>query len=405
MDELPWIISVDDHVVEPPNLWWDRLSSADRERGPRIIRDTCRAYYDENKQYAHEIGGDGPVADLWVYEDVIKPVQQTTACAGFPPETFTPEPIDYAQMRPGCYDPIERIRDMDVNRTERSLCFPLVPRFCGQMFQEAKDKDLALKCVRAYNDWMIEEWCGDSGGRLIPLCLIPLWDADLAAEEVRRSAARGAPAVAFSEMPSFLGLPSLHDRGRWWDPFLRACNETDTTICMHIGSGSRLFSTSNDAPSGVRISLTHAYAEYSLVDWLLSGTLARFPSLKIAYSESQAGWAPFVLERIDHVFENSRNWAELDDVVTERPSTYVPGRVYWCFFDDPVAIENRHRLGVGQLVFETDYPHQDTTWPNSAKMVEKIAAVVAPDELERIIRTNAIDMLRLDPTPLHPVHR
>jgi predicted TIM-barrel fold metal-dependent hydrolase len=405
VSELPWIISVDDHVVEPPNLWWDRLSADDRERGPRVIRNTCRSYYDDNKQYTYDIGGEGPEADLWVYEDVIKPVQQTTACAGYSPDTYTPEPIDYADMRAGCYDAKARIADMDVNHTERSLCFPLVPRFCGQMFLEAKDKDLALECVRAYNDWMIDEWCGDSGGRLIPLGILPLWNPELCAAEIRRNAERGCRAVTFSEIPSFLGLPSLHAKDRWWDPFLRACDETGTVICMHIGSGSKLVTTSGDAPVGVRITLTHAYAEYSLVDWLLSGALARFPNLKIAYSESQAGWAPFILERIDGVYQNSRNWAEIDPIVSELPSSYVPGRVYWCFFDDPVAIENRDRIGVGQLVFETDYPHQDTTWPHSAEVVAKIASMVSPGELERIIRLNAIEMLDLDPTPLVPAGR
>ena len=113
---------------------------------------------------------------------------------------------------------------MDANHIEAALCFPTFPRFCGQTFTEAKDKELGLLCVKAYNDWMVEEWCGDSGGRLIPLCLIPLWDAELAAAEVRRNAERGVRAVCFSEIPPFLGLPSVHDPDHYWDPFFRACS-------------------------------------------------------------------------------------------------------------------------------------------------------------------------------------
>ena len=113
-------------------------------------------------------------------------------------------------MRKGCWDQKARLEDMDVNWVEASLSFPTFPRFCGQTFLEAKDRELAMLCVRAYNDWMVEEWCAGTGGRLIPLCIIPLWDAEEAAKEVRRNAARGVHAVCFSEIPHHLGLPSIH---------------------------------------------------------------------------------------------------------------------------------------------------------------------------------------------------
>ena len=137
---------------------------------------------------------------------------------------MTMSPITYDEMRPGCYEPKARVADNDANWVEASLCFPTFPRFCGQTFLEAKDKELAEACVVAYNDFMVEEWCGDSGGKLIPLCIIPLWDAELAAAEVRRNAARGVRAVCFSEIPPHLGLPSIHSG--YWDPFFAACEET-----------------------------------------------------------------------------------------------------------------------------------------------------------------------------------
>ena len=117
---------------------------------------------------------------------------------------------------------------MDTNWTQASLCFPNFPRFCGQTFLEASDRELALLCVRAYNDWMVEEWCGASDGRLVPLCLVPLWDPQLAAAEVERNAARGVRAVCFSEIPAYLGLPSIHSGE--WDPFFAACEATGTVL-------------------------------------------------------------------------------------------------------------------------------------------------------------------------------
>ena len=398
MPELPWVISVDDHVVEPPSVWSDRLPRAMRERGPHVVQDRCETVpVPGTKGVRYVKGGTGPVVDWWVYEDLLRPIPQVMACAGFPPESLTLEPIPFVDMRPGCYEPAARLADMDLNCTERSLCFPTFPRFAGQVFLEADDKELARACVRAFNDWMIDEWCGSSGGRLIPLCLVPLWDPAECAAEVRRNAARGCRAVAFTELPGNLGLPSIHDPSRHWDPFLAACDESATTICMHIGSGSQMPGTTPDAPAGVGIALTSLNAYMAMADWLMSGALARFPHLKIAFSESQVGWMPFLLERIDHVYVKSRAWAELDPVITDVPSSYVPGRVYGCFFDDMVGVEARHQIGIGQLVFETDYPHQDTTWPRTAELVAEIARRVPPDELQLLVHDNALAMLGLDP--------
>jgi predicted TIM-barrel fold metal-dependent hydrolase len=401
-EQLPWVISVDDHVVEPAHVWTTWLPPQFRERGPHVEQDTCETIVSTSgAQYLR--GGDGPLVDWWVYEDLMRPMPQVMACVGFPRDQLTMAPIPYSAMRPGCYEPGARLSDMDINRTERSLCFPSFPRFCGQVFLEAKDKELALACVRAFNDWMSEEWAGPSGGRLIPLGLIPLWDPVQAAVEVRRNAARGFRAVAFSEMPTYLGLPSIHDHDRFWDPFLAACDETGTVICMHIGSGSKMPTTSADAPSGVGVALTSLNAYMSMADWLLSGAMIRFPRLKIAFSESQVGWMPFLLERVDAVFTKSKAWANLDPIITELPSTQVPGRVFGCFFDDMVGVDARHQIGLEQLVFETDYPHQDSTWPDTPDLVAEIAQRVTPEELEMLVRTNAIAMLDLDPADLRPV--
>ena len=400
----PWVISSDDHVIEPPDLWERWLPSRFRERGPRVEPTPTEAVTKAGGAVSYRRGSEGPIADWWVFEDLVTPIPLVTACVGYPVEEYSMRPIRFDEMRKGCYDPHARLADMDVARVERSLCFPNYPRFAGQMFSEAQDKELGLACAQAYNDWMIEEWCGDSGGRLIPLTLVPLWDPHLAAAEVRRNAARGSKAITFSELPANLGLPSIHDADRHWDPLFEACDETGVVICMHIGSGSRMQSTSPDAPTGVRTALTSLNAYMSMADWLLSGTLLRFPNLKIAFSESQVGWMPFLLERVDRIFTNSRSWSELDPIITDLPSTQVPGRVFGCFFDDMVGVRARHQIGIGQLVFETDYPHQDSTWPDTPDIVAEIAEIVPPDELELLVRGNAIAMLGLEPGDLRPEH-
>ena len=175
--------------------------------------------------------------------------------------------ITYEDMRPGSYSQKERLEDMDDNHIEASLCFPTFPRFCGQTFTEAQDKELALLCVEAYNDYQVEEWCAGTGGRLVPLIIVPLWDAHLAAAEVRRNAERGVRAVCFSEIPAYLGLPSIHDPDNYWDPFFAACDETSMVVNMHIGSSSKMPSTSPDAPAAVGL-LAHPHQRRAVDDRL-----------------------------------------------------------------------------------------------------------------------------------------
>ena len=302
---IPRIISVDDHVVEPPHVWQTWLPEKFRAAGPRIERRGIgHMKHIGGGAYEQTFDPAGPPADCWVFEDLVYIHKRHVAAVGYSRDEMTMTPMTYDEMRPGCYEVTARVEDMLMNHTDASLCFPTFPRFCGQTFTEAKDRELGLACVKAYNDWMIEEWCGESGGHLIPLCIVPLWDADLAAEEVRRNAARGCHAVCFSEIPPHLGLPSIHSG--FWDPFFQACQDTQTTVNMHIGSSSRVPATSPDAPVAVAASLSFNNSMASLCDFLFSGVLVRFPNLTLAYSEGQIGWLPYVLERVDDVWKEHR---------------------------------------------------------------------------------------------------
>jgi predicted TIM-barrel fold metal-dependent hydrolase len=395
MTDLPKIISVDDHVVEPAHLWQTWLPARLSARGPRVERRGIGSMeHVGGGSYRQTFEPDGPPADCWVYEDLVYVNKRHVAAVGFDRDDMTMSPITYDEMRPGCYEPGARIEDMELNWVEASLSFPTFPRFCGQTFLDAKDHDVAAACVAAYNDWMVEEWCGSSGGRLIPLCLIPLWDAGLAAAEVRRNAERGCHAVCFSEIPAHLGLPSIHTG--YWDPFFAACQATETVVCMHIGSSSKMPATSADAPPAVATSLSFNNAMASLCDFLFSGVLVRFPGLKLAYSEGQIGWLPYILERVDDVWLEHRAWGGVRDIVPEPPSTYYYRQVFGCFFRDRHGIDSIEACGVDNVAFETDYPHTDSTWPHTKKIAEELVVGLADDVVYKIMRGNAIRMLSLD---------
>jgi predicted TIM-barrel fold metal-dependent hydrolase len=394
--ELPLIISVDDHVVEPADVWQDRLPARYREVGPRIVRAPMGEITFVGGKLTVVPGTEGVPTDWWYYEELRRPLLRLDAAVGVPRDEVTITGVTYDDMRPGAYQVKPRLEDMDVNHLEASLCFPTFPRFCGQTFTEAADKDLALLCVQAYNDWMVDEWCAESAGRLIPLCLIPLWDATLAAAEVHRNAARGVKAVCFSEIPPFLGLPSVHDPDNYLDPFFSACAETGTVVNMHIGSSSKMPSTSADAPPAVGSTLTHTNATFSLVDFLFSGVLVRFPTLMLAYSEGQIGWIPYILERADKVWEENRGWGGVADKVPEPPSMYFHRQIYGCFFDDAHGLRSVEEIGVDNITYESDYPHSDSTWPHTKEIAERQMAHLDDDQRRKIVRGNAIRLFGLD---------
>jgi predicted TIM-barrel fold metal-dependent hydrolase len=393
--DIPKIISVDDHVVEPAHVWDRWLPAKYRDRGPKMVRRGIREIdYVGTASYVEHFDDESPLkVDCWMYEDLVYTHKRMVAAAGYSKEEMTLTPITYDEMRPGCYDPKARLADMDISWVEASMCFPTFPRFCGQTFYEGKDKEVGMACVKAYNDWMVEEWCGDSGGRLIPLGIIPLWDVPAAVAEVRRNAARGVRAVCFSELPYHLGLPTIHSGH--WDPFFEACAETGTVVAMHIGSSSKMPAASPDAPPAVSATLAFGNAMSSLVDFLMSGLLVRYPKLKLLYAESQLGWIPYTLQRIDQVWEDNQGWAQTKHIPNP-PSTYYQSNVSGCFINDAHGLESIEQIGPDTVMCETDYPHSDSTWPDTQKIVSGLVAGLKPEYQTKVLRTNAIRLLDLD---------
>jgi predicted TIM-barrel fold metal-dependent hydrolase len=396
MAELPMIISVDDHIVEPATTWTDRIPAKYHDVCPRIERAPMGEITFVGGKLTVKPGSEGNPTDWWYYEDLKRPLLRVDSAVGVPRDQVTMKGITYEDMRPGSYRQKERLEDMTDNHIEASLCFPTFPRFCGQTFTEAEDKELALLCVRAYNDYQVDEWCAGTDGRLIPLAIVPLWDAHLAAAEVRRNADRGVRAVCFSEIPAYLGLPSIHDPDNYWDPFFAACDETSTVVNMHIGSSSKMPSTSPDAPAAVGSSLTHINAELSMTDFLLSGLFERFSNLKVAYSEGQIGWIPHLMHRMDVVWEENRGWGGVGDKVPNPPSSYFKDHVFGCFFDDPNGLLLIDEIGEDNITYESDYPHSDSTWPRTREIAEKQMAGLTDEQRYKVVRGNAITLFGLD---------
>ncbi len=388
--ELDWLVSVDDHVIEPPNVWVDRLPSKYREVGPRMLADDC-----------------------WIYEDKKVPTSGLSVTVGKRKEEFSPDPVPYSEMNPGAYDPVARVADMDRAGILGSLCFPSFTRFCGQIFWEAKDKALALLCVQAYNDWMIDDWCAAVPGRFIPLILIPLWDPTAAAREIERCAGKGAAAFAFSENPEPLGLPTIHDPGRYWDPVMAAAQETQSVVCMHVGSSSTMPVISSDAPGLANLTFGAVRAAGTMLAWLFSDYFERMPGLKIALSEGNIGWMPYFIERAEQVIDKQRHWAKKtntafynNEVATQQlvanldqldVRATIREHIYGCFIEESSGLRSLDIIGEDNVMVETDYPHSDTTWPDSIGVARKLLAGLPVATQYKILRGNAERLFRFEP--------
>ncbi|MEY2448110.1 MAG: hypothetical protein QOH79_1586 [Acidimicrobiaceae bacterium] len=374
------LVSVDDHVVEPPDMFEAHLPEKWRDVAPRMVtRD------------------DG--TDVWLYEGKEIVNIGLNAVAGRPPDEYGMEPTSLHEMRPGCYDIHERVRDMDANGLLGSMCFPSFPNLCGQLFARSKDKESALPILKAYNDWHIDEWCGTYPGRFIPLMLPPIWDPEEMAIEVRRMAAKGCHAVSFSENPEKLKLPSFHSDH--WDPFWQACSDEGTLVCLHIGSSSSLVVTAQDAPIDVLITLQPVNILQCAADLMWSPVMRKFPDLRVALSEGGIGWIPYLMERLDWIYTRHHAWTG-QDFGGRLPSDVFRERIVTCFIDDPTGVVIRDRVGIDSICWEADYPHSDSTWPTSPEFLMKSLDGVSDADIDKISHLNAMRHFRFDPFSVRP---
>jgi predicted TIM-barrel fold metal-dependent hydrolase len=369
------IISVDDHLIEPPDLFEGRLPAKLQSGAPRVVEEASGT-------------------QCWIFEEHRYPNVGLNAVVGRPRQEWSMEPARFDEMRAGCFDIDERIADMDRAGIWASLCFPsLVSGFCGAVYSRARDQALGLACLRAFNDWHHEVWAGRHPDRIIPLQLPYLTDVEVAAAEVAKNAARGFKAVSFPEFPAQLGLPSIFSGA--WDPFFAACEETGTVVCLHTGASSWAPLPSPDPPFELLPTLFPVNALVAAGEWLWSGVPLRFPDLDIAMSEGGIGWVPMLMDRADYVLSHSASGSESN----AWPSTLLPSEVlrrnfWYCSIDDPSAVSQRDIIGVDHIMVESDYPHADSSWPDTQPVFTATWGALPDDEQRAVAAGNAARLFR-----------
>lgn len=377
------IVSVDDHISEPPDMFNKHLTGDDLASAPQFHTTANGANY-------------------WTYQGMTMTSVGLNAVVGRVPEEYGMEPQSLEQVRKGCYDPKARIDDMNVNGIAASLNFGSVGGFDGsRCFHKAPDLKLAAKHLRAYNDWHILEWCGYDRGRFIPCGLLPTWDMAATVAEIKRIAAMGCTSVSLSENPTMMGLPSIHND--YWEPMWKALTDHNMVICLHIGSGNPPPHASDESPIEAWITTMPMSISVGAADWLQLQALQRYPNLKIILSESGIGWVPYFMERADFSHERHKAWTH-STFHNKKPSEVFQEHFMTCFIDDLFGLKNLADVGEDNVAYECDYPHSDALWPEVPEYLWEGLKRLTDTQIDKVTHQNALNWLHHDMFSYHQRH-
>jgi predicted TIM-barrel fold metal-dependent hydrolase len=365
------IISADSHVNPPKDLWTRSAPQSLKERAPRVEST--------------------PQGDFWIVDSQIQGSIGLDSSAGKKPEEFKAFGLTYKDMRPGAYDPKARLADMELDGVHAEVLY-----FGGPVTQLSKDADLRGFVIRTYNDWMVE-LSKAAPGRLIGLAHIPLLDLDEAMAELRRVAKLGLKGFHVDPFPDERGGKPLWDPA--YEPFWSLVEETGLPMSFHIvGPRNQNVQAVFQNPNpGIKETFV-AIAPISIVEvvstLVFTGILERHPKMKFVLVECGIGWIPYFVERMDQTFNKHRFWTK--SIITEKPSTYWYRQGHATFIQDLAGVEARHRAGLHNIMWSTDYPHSDSTWPKSREALAEHFNGVPENERALIAGGNAAALYRLN---------
>jgi predicted TIM-barrel fold metal-dependent hydrolase len=360
------IFSVDDHIIERPDTWTARLPARLADVAPHVIEQDGRQF--------------------WVYEDRLNTEIGLNAVAGKPRSEWNMEPARFSEMIPGCYDPRDRALDLLSQGVLASVNFPTVPRFAGTLFCDFEDKQLADLCVKAWNDYVIDEWCpAGPPGLFVPGIICQLWDPRAAAAEIARCVEKGARTLFFPENPVWRGLPSIHDAS-YWEPVWTICQDADVALSLHVGSGGYVPPPDPMASFSGAIAAGEVSSIMALVNLLISDVPIHYPGLKFAFSEGGVGWIPSVLARSDRQLDRHAGWAGRRPM---KPSEVFAQSVWCCMVEEPLGLSFYPHIGAHKILCETDYPHADSTFPRSQESFTEVFSGIPAEVVEMVSHRNA----------------
>jgi predicted TIM-barrel fold metal-dependent hydrolase len=377
------VIDVDAHITEPDDLWTSRAPAGYEDRVPRVIDINGDPMWSIDGVVLGRAGG-GSV----IKSDLEK--QPGTAFMHWAPG------VSHASA----HDMVARVEVMDELGLYAQVLYPNAAGFGSQKFADVKDDELRRLCASIYNEGMIEIQ-EISGGRLLPMALLPWWDIEGSVLEAKRAAASGFHGITMCSDPQNRGLPDLGERV--WDPLWEVLSEEQLSVNFHIGASQSSMTWFGDSPwpsldDERKLALGSAMMYLSnarvIGNIIYSGVLERFPDLKIVSVESGIGWIPFFLEALD--YQRNESMTHAFEYLTMQPSDYFRRQVYGCFWFEsasiPLVIDS---IGVDNIMFETDYPHPTCLYPDPLERVAKALEGISPDSQRKLLQDNAAKLYRI----------
>lgn len=387
IDELP-IIDADTHVTEPPDLW-DRFL-------PKKWRDDPRR--------PHVVWDEALGEDRWIIGGHALTSVAYTAVAGwkeFPPS----HPKSLEEADPGSWDPYERLKRMDDYGIWAQVLYPnLLAFMTAPFFDGSMSPELALDCVRAYNDFLVDFSSADDR-RFIPIMMVPFWDLEATYAEVERAAAIGHKGILFGSKMDLAGLPPIHDEH--WSKLFNVAEEMDLSLNFHVGFSElsvEAFAhrTSARGDEHARLAVVSTLANsHAIADVICSGLCHRHPNLKIVSVESGASWLPYFSEALDWFWKSFGAVDHMPDM--ELPSFYLRRQVYGMFWFENEVLGRVADLLPDNIMFETDFPHPNSLSPGPASfaerprvMVERAVSGLSEDVVRKLLYKNAAKLYHVD---------
>lgn len=359
-------VDSDQHIVEPPDLWERWLPEEFRSRAPKLVKD--------------EEGG-----DAWQLGEHVEPLGLVT-CVDTHPRDLRWTGTSYAKLDPGCYEPKRRLELMDQDGIDAAVIFP--PQRTMHYFMGGTDPEFHLAGIRAYNDWITSAFCAEQPDRLGAICQIPTLGVEAAVEELRRLSEIGARGVSISTWPTGGEALSPED-----DPFWAEAEQLQMPVHLHIALGvagakpGRVGVRRGGASRLIGLATTLSAMPRIIAETIFTGLFDRFPRLRLVGAEVGAGWIPYLLGEMDDRYRRNRHWTGVH--LARLPSDYFRSNWYVGFIRDPYGVENRHAVGIENMLWASDFPHHINDWPNSQWLIREMSRNVPEDEAHKLFCENA----------------
>jgi predicted TIM-barrel fold metal-dependent hydrolase len=362
------VISADSHVMEPADLWTSRLPSSMRDDAPQVRKN------EDRPGYSFHAPGLPPsqVSGAWGAGRSGEELKQHLENAG------------YETARPSGWDPAERLKDQDIDGVSAEVLYGTL----GMRLYRMTDAVLQQQIFAVYNDWLAE-FCAYEPARLHGLGLISLWDVDAGVAELERCASLGLKgAMVWGYPPA--DMPYYHER---YDRLWAAAESLQLPVSLHIVTGMGDESRVDFTAAAVRYMHMIHEVQRSISQLVLGGVLERFPGLQIVAAECDIAWLPHWMQRMDHA--NAKFGALMDVKLSMLPSEYVRRQVWLTFMDDALGVAALDAIGPDTFMWGSDFPHTDSTWPNSQTVIDKTLGTVRADVSRKVLHDNAVALYHI----------